>query len=191
MIKSFLAVCLFGLGITGSVLATTVRPMLLDEIIDSSAIAFQGTCIGNRVERDTVSNFVVTYTTFRVRDVIKGDVAATHVIKQIGGILAGGESGMVVEGVPVFTAGEDYVVFLAGISSMGFSSPVGLTQGRFTIQQSAAGRMISNGADFRALTARMPRAAIPDNGAAPGKPVKQLGLEAFKQLARSHADKLE
>ncbi len=158
--------------------------MLLDEIIDTAAVAFQGTCTDNRVERDTATNLIVTYSTFQVRDVLKGNVASTHVIKQIGGTMADGESGMVVHGVPKFTVGEDYVVFLAGVSSLGFSSPVGLTQGRFTIQQSAAGKFISTGSDLRALTARMPLGVSGDAGA----PVRQLGLDEFKQLARAHAN---
>jgi hypothetical protein len=194
MFKWFVVACLIGfggLGVTGSAIATSVRPLLLDEIIDTSAIAFQGTCTANRVEQDTATNFIVTYTTFAVKDVIKGDVAAIHVIKQIGGTLADGASGMIVQGVPKFIIGEDYVVFLAGVSSLGFSSPVGLSQGRFTVRQSAAGNTIYGGGDFRELTARMPRAFIPDTDADAGKPVRQLGLDEFKQMARAHANSLE
>jgi len=194
MFRPFVVACLIGVSgfsCIGSADAASVRPMLLDEIIDSAAVAFQGTCTASRVEQDTVTNFIVTYTTFAVRDVIKGDVAAIHVIKQIGGTLPGGESGMIVHGVPTFTVGEDYVVFLPGVSSLGFSSPVGLTQGRFMVQQSAAGTRISNGRDFRELTSRMPRAVMPDSSASAGGPVKQLGLEEFKQMARAHAGNLE
>lgn len=183
MFKSFIVACVIALVSAGSAVAATVRPMLLDEIIDTATIAFQGTCTANRVEQDTTTNFIVTYTTFEVRDVIKGDVTATHVIKQIGGTLSDGVSGMVVHGVPKFTVGEDYVVFLAGVSSLGFSSPVGLTQGRFNVEQGATGKTISSGRDFRALTARMPQASMPDAG----KPVRQLSLDEFKGLARTYA----
>jgi hypothetical protein len=183
--KSFFVACVIALGGACTVDAATVRLLLLDEIIDTAAIAFQGTCTANRVEQDTVTNFIVTYTTFEVRDVIKGNVTATHVIKQIGGTLPGGESGMIVQGVPKFVVGEEYVVFLAGVSSLGFSSPVGLSQGRFEVQQGAAGKSIANGKDFRELTARMPQAVMPDSGA--GKNVRQLGLDEFKQMVRTHA----
>ena len=95
------------------------------------------------------------------------------------------------QGVPKFVVGEEYVVFLAGVSSLGFSSPVGLTQGRFAVQQSAAGKKISNGRDFRELTVRMPRAAMPVTSAYAGAAIKQLGLDEFKQMARAQAGNRE
>ena len=191
MFKSFIVACVIALVAAGSAVAATVRPLLLDEIIDSAAVAFQGTCTANRVELDTATKFIVTYTTFEVRDVIKGDVSATHVIKQIGGTFPDGESGMIVQGVPKFIVGEEYVVFLAGVSSLGFSSPVGLSQGRFAVQQGPEGKSVANGKDFRELTARMTRAAIPANDTDANVPLKQLGLEEFKQMARTHANHRE
>lgn len=193
MFRKIFAACLIGaaaFAATGNVRAATVRPLMLDEIIDGAAIAFHGTCTGNRVERDAATNLIVTYTTFAVKDTIKGNVAAVHVIKQIGGTLADGE-GLLVQGVPQFAEGEDYVVFLAGVSSLGFSSPVGLSQGRFAVQDGEQGKTLSNGADFRALTARMPQAALPDRAGAAGGPVKQLGLDAFKRMARTQAGAAE
>lgn len=183
MIRKIFAGVMLALCTATGAGAATVRPMLLDEIIDTAAVAFHGTCIANRTEREAATNFIVTYTTFEVRDAIKGNVAGTHVIKQIGGTLDGGESGMIVHGVPRFVVGQEYVVFLAGVSSLGFSSPVGLTQGKFAVQEGATGKSIATGADFRELTARMPQSGLP----ATGPPVRQLRLEAFKEMARSQA----
>lgn len=183
MNRKIIIALLLALAFATAATAATVRPMLLDEIIDTAATAFHGRCIANRTELDPATNLVVTFTTFEVSDVLKGQVTATHVIKQIGGTLPDGRSGMLVQGVPRFVVGEEYVVFLAGVSSMGFSSPIGLSQGNFSVQQSAAGKTIATGADFRELTAKMPLAAMPPAG----KPVRQLGLEAFKEMARSHA----
>jgi hypothetical protein len=196
MFKQFFAACVIGLGgfgVAGNAAAATVRPLLLDEIVDSAAIAFHGTCIANRVERDTVTNFIVTYTTFEVRDVIKGGVAFTHVIKQIGGILPDGESGMVVDGVPKFAVGQDYVLFLAGVSSLGFSSPVALAQGSFSVRHDKAGGQIVMSRDVRELTAKMPRAVLPAKvvDADAEVPLRQLGLDDFKQMARTYAKQAE
>ena len=55
------------------------------------------------------------------------------------------------EGVPAFAEGDEYVVFLYGVSSAGFSSPVGLAQGQFVVRNTPNGRMVSNGLDFRRL----------------------------------------
>jgi hypothetical protein len=181
------AAFIFALSVMGSAQATSVREVLLDEIIDTSAVAFHGVCTDNRVDRDSITNLVVTYTTFDVKDVIKGNANATHVIKQIGGVMPAGDSGFRVHGVPKFAVGEEYVVFLAGVSSAGFSSPIGLSQGKFSVQQSTTGKTVSNGTDFRVTTSRMKNVALPSTGA----PANALGLDAFKQMARTHANKLQ
>lgn len=171
--------------------AATVLPVSLDHLVDNSAVVFEGTCVGNRSERDAATGFIVTYTTFSVRDVLKGNVASVHEIKQIGGSLP--DSGLVyrVDGVPSFTVGESYVVFLAGVSSAGFSSPIGLSQGRFTVAPGATGATVSNGRDFLEMTAGLPEAVLPSTLlkalGAPAARAERMGLDDFKQLVRSRA----
>lgn len=185
--------CAIGLVLAGAANAASVRPVQLDELIDTAAVAFEGTCIGNRTEREAGTNLVVTYTTFAVKDVLKGDVGKTHVIKQVGGEIADGEPSFRVQGVPRFAAGQSYVVFLAGVSSAGFSSPIGLAQGNFRVLPDAAGAKVANGRDFREMTAGMSASAMPEGTAkslgAAGPPVHQLGLEEFKQLVRARTGK--
>jgi len=180
MIKK-IAIILFlllQLPLTGR--ATTVVPLELDAIIDTATTAFEGKCIENRTELDPQTNFVVTYTTFEVKDALKGDVKSRHVIKQLGGTMPDGQSGYKVDGVPTFTVGQDYVVFLAGVSSIGFSSPIGLWQGKFSIQEGASGKTVSNGRDFREMKVRTPSV----DKAAVAEAVQRLGLDEFKQVAR-------
>lgn len=188
MFRSFLAACLLGLAVAGGSQAASVRPLVLDDLVDTAALAFQGTCVGNRVQREESTGFIVTYTTFAVKDALKGPVATTHVIKQIGGNLPEGGMAFRVDGVPAFTVGEDYVVFLAGVSTAGFSSPVGLGQGKFAIRPEAGGAKVGNGRDFREMTAGMPQVALPEAMAkalAGATPVRELGLAEFKQLVRA------
>lgn len=164
--------------------AATVIPLYLDELIDGAAIAFQGTCTENRTQRD-LNGMIVTYTTFAVTDVLKGEVGASHTIKQIGGTIPGEGVQFKIQGVPTFAVGQSYVVFLPGVSSAGFSSPVGLTQGRFSIAEGT----VSNGRDFGDLTARMaPGGAArgPQSGVVPDGPQPRLDLGAFKSLVRQH-----
>ncbi len=187
MLRKLFVVCALALGLVGPAVAASVRQLLLDEIIDTSAIAFEGTCTGNRTERDPLTNLVVTYTTFAVTDVIKGSVHATHTIKQIGGTMPDGEASFRVDGVPSFSVGQDYVVFLAGVSSAGFSSPIGLSQGKFTVKQQATGKTVSNGRDFREMTTRVPIDVLP----ATDTPAHQVDLQKFKQLARSRVGNLK
>lgn len=192
MLKQFLLACLVGLvGLiaVGDLGAVTVRALLLDEVIDGAAVAFHGTCIANRVEHDAATRFIVTYTTFEVRDAIKGLPGTTHVIKQIGGLLPDGVSGMLVQGVPTYKVGEDYVVFLAGVSSLGFSSPVGLSQGSFAVQEGKAGKTIATSRPLRELIANMPAVATSDRHE-PDETGREIGIDDFKRMARTHAKRL-
>lgn len=168
--------------------ATTVLPLYLEQVIDQSTTAFEGTCVENRTERDAATGFVVTYTTFEVKDVLKGDVATRHTIKQIGGKLPGEEGRRNFIGVPTFAVGGNYIVFLAGVSSVGFSSPIGLSQGQFHIRDDNGVRRLGNGRDFREttshITAHLPAASRLRVKAS--APVSDMDVEEFKQTVRSY-----
>jgi hypothetical protein len=164
--------------------AASVVPLYLEELVDASAVAFEGTCISNRTQVDPDTGLVVTYTTFTVRDVLKGSAAMTHVIKQIGGSLPGESVQYSVPGVPKFAEGEEYVVFLAGVSSLGFSSPIGLQQGRFHLKRDGGQRTVANGRDFADmlthLSDRVPEAVRARLAQLP----REMDLADFKALVR-------
>lgn len=185
MLRKALAICCLLTAIAMPAGAASVRPLPLEQIIRDAATAFEGTCVGNRVERDAVTGMIATFTTFEVRDVLKGEVAATHTIKQVGGKL--GNEVFRIEGVPTFTPGQEYVVFLFGVSQAGFSSPVGLSQGQFLIRQGPLGREVSNGRDFKEMLRtpgpHIPQSAVDRVQQRPGEQVR-LDLEEFKQMVR-------
>lgn len=189
MLARLLASLLFSLALAGSAGAASVLPLQLDQIVDGAAVAFEGTCVDNRTERDAATNMIVTYTTFTVQEVLKGTVPPTYVIKQIGGKMPGGEMSYRVDGIPTFSVGADYVVLLAGVSSAGFSSPVGLAQGKFTVTQDKTGARVSNGRDFREMTEGIASPALTKamTKSVDGKPVRSVDLADFKQLVRERA----
>jgi hypothetical protein len=171
-------------------LATSVLPLDLGQVIDQSAVAFEGTVVDSRTGRDPQTGLLVTFTTFRVDDVLKGNVSSTHTIKQIGGEDASTGRGYVVHGVPRFAMGQSYVVFMTSVSSAGFSSPIGLAQGRFEVLDGESGREVGNGRDFREFTANVPDLELPPQAkakAAVGNPVNRIGLADFKAMVRKHA----
>lgn len=190
MLKRLLLAALTTLAAALAAHAVSVLPLYFEEIVDNAKTAFQGTCIGNHTERDAETGMVVTYTTFSVQEVLKGKPEFTHTIKQAGGQLADGSLEWKMEGVPKFTVGGNYVVFLPGVSSAGFSSPVGLGQGRFTVVADGDGAQVTNGRDFKEMTSRMaahdlPKAAI--SKLERSGPVKRMGLDEFKQMVRQRA----
>lgn len=188
-----LAALLLALAAPWQAGAASVLPVTLDHLVDKSAVVFEGTCVGNRTERDEATGLVVTYTMFSVSDAIKGNPASVHEIKQLGGRMPDGGMVYRVDGVPTFTVGDSYVVFLAGVSNAGFSSPIGLSQGRFAVIHGAAGKTVSNGRDFREMTAGLPEAQLPFAArkslvGAAGR-VDRLDLDEFKQLVRARSER--
>ena len=167
--------------------AHSVRDLYLEEIIDDATVAFQGVVTENRVALDAQSNRIVTYTTFLVQDVLKGSVAGTHTIKQLGGEMAAQGRGYKVDVRTDFNVGQAYVVFLYGASSLGFSSPVGSTQGNFVVVQDEAGPAVSNGRDFAKMAEHLSAGGGSMAKALPKArgDGKKVGLEDFKQLVRA------
>lgn len=177
MFRRFLLIC--ALVAAASAHATVVLPLYLDEIIDKAAVAFEGTAIESHSEREFATGLVVTFTTFRVDDVLKGQVGSLHTIKQVGGTIAAEGPKVRILGMPSYRVGQKYVMFLTGISQAGFSSPIGLQQGRFVVDDDGGA---SNGRDFGELTRRMPETR--PKGARGDSFGRTMGLEEFKQVVR-------
>ena len=140
--------------------ATSVLPVSLQRMTTKAAIIFHVTAINNEVKLDKISGRVATYTTFKVNEVIKGNPGTTHTIKQIGGQLPGSNVRQLIHGVPQFAVSREYVIFLPELSSMGFSSPIGLSQGKFDIRKLNGETMIRNGRTPAAVTKAVPQQAL-------------------------------
>lgn len=135
---------LLGLLLSAPALATSVLPVSLERMSQSAELIFYGTAVSNEVKVDELSGHVATFTTFEIIEVIKGNVGETHTIKQIGGQLPDSNIMHKVHGVPKFTVGEKYVVFMPQQSSLGFASPLGLSQGRFMVHEQNGVNTVSN-----------------------------------------------
>ncbi len=112
--------------------AGKVKPLNIDTITQSAGVIFQGKCIDVRSGRDSESGFMATWYTFRVDKGIKGKLDETFVLKQFGG--TEDDRSVLVPNVG-FEKGEKVVVFLYGKSRIGFSSAVGMHQGKFVIDE--------------------------------------------------------
>jgi len=143
-------------------IATSVIPLDLDQITAGAQNIVHVRCTGNEVQSDPAVG-VVTVTTFVVLDRAKGSGSSTFVVRQAGGEL----NGIAVDyHVPKFTVGDEYVLFMPPVSKLGLASPVGLSQGAFSVVQGSAGKEVGNGNDFAALLSSTDRAAAGPNLAA-------------------------
>jgi len=112
--------------------ADRVRPMNLEQLVDGAELIFEGECTAVRTGKDSASGMLATWFTFRVTRRIMGDVGETFELKQFGG--SEGDTHM--QGPSVrYQVGEQVLLFLYGVSDLGFSSAVGLQQGKFLIQE--------------------------------------------------------
>ena len=140
--------------------ATTVLPVSLQKMSSTAEIIFYGKVIANQSRIDDVSGQIATFTTFEVINILKGNTDSTHTIKQIGGHLPDSNHRLVIKGVPRFYLNSEYIVFLPRESSLGFNSPVGLSQGKFDVLESAEGKIVSNGRSAASLAGKTPSAKV-------------------------------
>jgi len=163
--------------------------MNLEEMTTRAAVIFSGRCTHIRYEQDAVLGTDVTRATFRVQQAIKGDLGPTIEVKFLGGQNK-------LAGIPTFRKGEEVVLFLYGTSALGFSSPVGLGQGKFTVVTDKRGRKhaineFRNANLARGLSAdaptRLTLSAVSSEGGRGLEPSQLLNL-AKKLVARGKAD---
>ena len=136
---------LFNLFSLSSVSATSLLPITVEQLSTRATLIFYGEVINNQVKKDEQSGYIATFTEFKVIDLIKGNAGDTHTIKQIGGYLKNRNMALRIHGVPRFQTGNNYVVFLPTKSKLGFSSPLGLHQGSFSVLNINGEQVISNG----------------------------------------------
>lgn len=112
--------------------ADRVRPLNLEQLVEGAEIIFEGECTAVRTGKDPDSGMMATWYTFRVTLGIMGDLGETYEFKQYGG----SEGDAHVQGPSVrYQPGEKVLLFLYGVSKLGFTSAVGLHQGKFMIQE--------------------------------------------------------
>ncbi len=125
--------------------ATSVLPISLEQLSTRASLIFYAEVVNNQVKKDEQSGYIATFTEFKIIDLIKGKTGDTHTIKQIGGHLKGANTTLRIHGVPQYQTGNKYVVFLPKASGLGFSSPLGLHQGSFTVLTIDGEQIVSNG----------------------------------------------
>jgi hypothetical protein len=119
----------------GAARATTVLRVDLPALTAGADRIFVGRVVAVRSGRDH-RHLPATWTTFAVDEALKGEPGARLTIKQIGvsAPLADG-SLYRIPALPTYRAGDEVLLFLHPDSAAGFTSPVGLGQGRFRIRR--------------------------------------------------------
>ncbi len=115
--------------------AAVVKQMNLEEMITTARYIFSGTCTSVDRRYDDATDRDGIFFTFSVSKIIKGEEASEFTFKMSSVAVDLGQ-------VPTFKPGEEVVLFLYGKSSLGFTSPVGLGLGKFTVLSSPSGEKV-------------------------------------------------
>jgi hypothetical protein len=149
--------------------ATTVERLSLDDLVSKAQKIVIGKVTNVRTHWSDDGKLILTTYTVEVQESMKGRTLRTLEITTVGGKL--GNLILNIAGMPSFENGETAIVFVE--SAGGYSTVVGLGQGKFTVTNDE----VSN--NVAAL-------AFPDGR--PGKPLK-MPLESFKREIKRLADR--
>lgn len=117
--------------------------MNIERIVSDAAVIVHGTVSAVESKLDPQTNILSTFVTFNVIENLYGNPGQTFIVK-----MAGGHSktrSIKFPEMPVFNVGEETIVMFYAPSKLGFTSPVGMGQGKFTVLSDPAGnKMIRN-----------------------------------------------
>lgn len=151
--KPILSFFILALLVVGTVHATTVKPMSVEDLTQSASFVIEGRAVDAWTDWNPDRTVIYTYTRFSVARSLKGSPASSIVVKQAGGVKDGLKQTLF--GVRHFQVGEDAVLFLRPSEVRdGTLVVVGLMQGNFRVVRSATGQtLVTNGVpDAHAMT---------------------------------------
>ncbi|MDX9755237.1 MAG: hypothetical protein RBU29_14825 [bacterium] len=130
--------------------AVQLKPLSLPQLSQGAGIIFEGECVAIRTGQDAESGFIATWYTFNVLECLKGKTGETVTIKQYGG-----SDGKITVHAPItsYQVGERVILFLYAQSKIGFTSCVGISQGKFAVREfeDREGRFVTNGMPAKVL----------------------------------------
>ena len=135
--------------------AGKVIPLNLSQLTNGAEYIFEGVCTRISTGRDPDSQLLATWYTFQVLRCLKGKMDEDFVLKQYGG--SDGDLSLKVPMVR-YEVGEHVILFLYGKSRIGFSSAVGMQQGKFLVREAAETQVkyVTNGMPAMVVFENMP-----------------------------------
>ncbi len=119
--------------VQSNILASRVRSLNLEEMVNRADRIFSGRCVRVHVAEDPGTLQKATFVTFTVDRMVKGEPRPEMTIKVLGVQTPPREGEAGSHGAPRYREGEEVILFLYGDSRSGFTSPVGFGQGKFSV----------------------------------------------------------
>lgn len=159
--KSFKSFVFFLLFLFVQVPASQSRDINLEQLVSKADAIFSGRCISAKEETIKSDQFpsgiVTTRYFFQVEKSIKGAAVAG---KEFSFAVTGGskpkEGQPAVMGMPRFSEGKDYLLFLTSESKLGVRAPIGLWHGKFDVVEEGGKMVVKNRYDNKNLFMGVP-----------------------------------
>lgn len=119
--------------------ATTVLQVDVDFLLDKAMLIFEGEVVASEAKWNRDKTTITTFITFRVKDVIKGEIRSSTVMLGFSGG-AVGETGLHVSAMVYPSVGENGIYFLENPGRQLVNPLVGWGQGHFRIKKDSNGK---------------------------------------------------
>jgi hypothetical protein len=134
-----------------------VLPTDLQTLVTDADRIVAGTVVAVE-ERQDEHGILCTYVTVQISQLLKGQLPTLFTFKQLGVQTRQRQGTLLrIPGMPDYHTGEEVVLFLHPTSAAGFTSPVGMQQGKFTVVRHGSKVQVRNSLGNINLAGAQPR----------------------------------
>ena len=121
--------------------ATTILGMSIDEVAQEAEIIFEGKVVEHNV-RENAAGMIVTYVTFRIEELIKGEYDGPLLELKFTGGRLGGQI-MEISGLRIPSPNEEGIYFVESVNRNLVNPLLGWSQGHYLIYEESGERRVS------------------------------------------------
>jgi hypothetical protein len=138
-IKPVVALVLLFLSLPQVLHATSVLQVDMEQLLNDAAVIFEGEVIASEAKWNADNTYVSTWVTFRVDDVLKGELPSATIIQSFAGGTVG-DTTLEVSGMVYPQVGETGIYFIENPDRQQVNPIVGWSQGHFKVKKDKQGK---------------------------------------------------
>ena len=139
--KTFVSVLMSYLLLVSPLWATTILGMNIDEVAQGAELIFEGEVVEHNV-RENAAGMIVTYVTFRIEELIKGEYDEPLLELKFTGGRLGGQI-MEISGLRIPSPNEEGIYFVESVNRNLVNPLLGWSQGHYLIYEESGERRVS------------------------------------------------
>lgn len=139
--KTLVSVLMSYLLLVSPLWATTILGMNIDEVAQGAELIFEGEVVEHNV-RENAAGMIVTYVTFRIEELIKGEYDEPLLELKFTGGRLGGQI-MEISGLRIPSPNEEGIYFVESVNRNLVNPLLGWSQGHYLIYEESGERRVS------------------------------------------------